>query len=91
MASGTPVLTTRLPGMPKDHEPYVYFIEEETADGIAKSLTEIFAKPSGEIHDFGMKAKSYILQEKNHVAQARKLLAMLRHCTWKKAADGGRN
>ena len=33
MASGTPVLTTRLPGMPKEYYPYVSFIDEETADG----------------------------------------------------------
>ena len=35
MVSGTPVLTTRLPGMPMEYYPYVYFIEEESADGIA--------------------------------------------------------
>ena len=35
MASGTPVLTTNLPGMPKEYHPYVYLIEEETDEGVA--------------------------------------------------------
>ena len=32
MASGTPVLTTRLPGMPAEYYPYVEFIDEETPE-----------------------------------------------------------
>ena len=29
MVSGTPVLTTKLPGMPKEYDDYVYIIEDE--------------------------------------------------------------
>ena len=45
MASGTPVLTTDLPGMPREYLPYVNLIREETPQGIAKALTEVFAQP----------------------------------------------
>ena len=38
MMSGTPLLTTKLPGMPREYYPYVYFIEDESIAGIANSL-----------------------------------------------------
>ena len=46
MSTGTPVLTTVLPGMPKEYHPYVYLLEEETADAIAEKLGQIFAQPA---------------------------------------------
>lgn len=38
MASGTPLLTTKLPGMPKEYYPYVFLIENESVEGYAKAL-----------------------------------------------------
>ena len=80
MASGTPVLTTKLPGMPKEYDEYVYLLEEETADGVCKSLREIFAKTPEELHQKGSAAKEFVLQEKNNVKQAEKLLRLINNC-----------
>ena len=77
MASGTPVLTTRLPGMPLDHVEYVYLIEEETAVGIASMLSEILTQSEEELFEKGKEAKRFILEKKNNVSQAKKLLDML--------------
>lgn len=77
MASGTPVLTTKLPGMPQDHLPHVYLIEDESADGIAKVLEELLTKSEEELFEKGRAAKEFILQEKNNVNQAKKLLDMI--------------
>jgi len=77
MASGTPVLTTRLPGMPQDHEPYVYFIREESAEGIRDALSQVLSNDRQTLHTFGLQAKEFILQEKNNHAQAAKVLQML--------------
>jgi len=78
MASGTPVLTTRLPGMPEDHKDYVYFIEQEDAEGIKMALQTIFAQAPEALHSFGAKAKDFILKEKNNRAQAAKVIAFAR-------------
>ena len=78
MASGTPVLTTNLPGMPKDHLEHVYLIEDESADGIATVLTQILTKTPEELWEKGSAAKEFILKEKNNVKQAKKLLDMIR-------------
>ncbi|MBQ9861184.1 MAG: glycosyltransferase [Clostridia bacterium] len=77
MASGTPILTTKLPGMPADHLPHVYLIEEETADGIAAALRDLLTRDAAELHAKGTAAKAFILEEKNNVKQAEKLLSLL--------------
>ena len=78
MASGTPVLTTVLPGMPKEYHPYVYLLEEETADGITKMLKEVLANSDEELFRKGCEARRFVLEQKNNVIQARKILEMLR-------------
>ncbi len=78
MASGTPVLTTVLPGMPKEYHPYVYLMEDESADGIGKKLQEVLCASDEALFQKGQKARSFILNEKNNVIQAKKILEMLR-------------
>lgn len=74
MVSGTPVLTTKLPGMPKEYYEYVYFIEEENTNGIEKCLRKIFSMNEKELFEFGMKAKSFVLLNKNNILQSKRVL-----------------
>ncbi len=77
MASGTPVLTTRLPGMPREYYPYVSFIEEESAAGIAAALKTVLAKTDEELFSMGCDARDFVLEDRNNVVQAQKLIQML--------------
>ena len=77
MASGTPVLTTRLPGMPEEYYPYVSFIEEESVEGIARALKQVLSASDGELFRMGTRARAFVLEERNNVIQAKKLLDML--------------
>ena len=79
MASGTPVLTTRLPGMPKEYYPYVDFIEEESAAGIAAALKAVLTRSDEELFQKGQKARAFVLEGRNNVVQAKKLLDMLKN------------
>ena len=74
MISGTPVLTTKLPGMPKEYYPHVYFIEDETPEGISKVLQEICAKSLEERTQKGIQARQFVLDKKTNVAQAKKII-----------------
>ena len=78
MASGTPLLTSVLPGMPKEYYPYVYLLQDETSDGIAKALKEIFNNSDMELMEKGLAAKEFILKNKNNVVQAAKIIEMLK-------------
>ncbi len=77
MASGTPVLTTKLPGMPEDHLPHVFLIEEESPEGIKNALLGVFEHSDEELHSFGADAKRFVLEKKNNRVQAKKLLDMI--------------
>ena len=77
MASGTPVLTTKLPGMPKEYNEYVFLLEKEDANGVAEALKKVFSSSAEMLHAKGIKAKKFVLQEKNNVVQAAKVLDMI--------------
>lgn len=77
MASGTPVMTTVLPGMPREYHPHVFLLRDETAVGIAASLKEVLALSDAELYQKGCEARKFVLEEKNNVVQARKILDML--------------
>ena len=78
MASGTAVLTTVLPGMPKEYHPYVFLLEDETAEGIAVKMRQVLQHSDEELFEKGSKARTFVLEQKNNVIQGEKLLEMLR-------------
>lgn len=73
MASGTPLLTTKLPGMPKEYYPYVFLFEEETIDDYADAISEALAHSESELFKLGDSAKRFVLQHKNNIEQARRI------------------
>lgn len=77
MASGTAVLTTPLQGMPQEYNDYVYLFEDETVDGMIKTLNTVLSKDKKELHHKGISAKEFVLREKNNMAQAEKILNMI--------------
>lgn len=77
MASGTPLLTTRLPGMPTEYYPYVYFFDDESEEGMSKAFCQVFAKSSEELEKKGNSAKHFVLDEKNNIVQAQKVVKFI--------------
>lgn len=77
MASGTPILTTKLPGMPSEYYPYIYYIEDETSEGIKRALEEISKKSFLERCNKGQQARKFVLRYKSNVAQAEKIVKFL--------------
>ncbi len=77
MVSGTPVLTTKLPGMPKEYEEFVYLISQETSGALALTLRELLSKPGEELFAFGQRAKSFVLENKSNVKQGERICRFL--------------
>ena len=77
MVSGTPVLTTCLPGMPHEYNEYVYLLKEETEEGMAKKLQELLCKPKEELFAYGQKAKNFVLENKSNLSQAKLICELL--------------
>lgn len=81
MASGTPLLTTRIPSMPNEYYKHVYFIEDETVSGVKKALTDVLSKSDEELYNKGKQAKEFILKEKNNLIQAKKIIEFIKKLT----------
>ena len=77
MLSGTPVLSTRLPGIPKEYEPYLYWIDNETAEGMAEKIGQIMRTPQADRKLKGENAREFVLNNKSNTIQAAKILSFL--------------
>ena len=76
MVSGTPVLTTNLPGMPEEYKDYVYLFEDESVQGMARKIREVLSLPTNELYRKGRAAKEFVLNEKNNICQTHKILLL---------------
>ena len=77
MASGTPVLTTNLPGIPNEYNQYTYILQDESEKGILGKLKQIFSTPINELVDFGNRAQEFVTKEKDKSTQGKKLKKFL--------------
>jgi len=77
MVSGTPLLTTKLSGIPSEYFQYSYIIDSFDSKGISKSLIEVLKFSSEELHRKGLRAKEFVLAEKNNLIQSKKLYDFL--------------
>lgn len=78
MASGTPILTTKLPGMPSEYYPHIYSFEEETTEGYACIINHVMNLPAEDLHAKGAEAKTWVLCNKNNIHQCNRILKMLK-------------
>lgn len=78
MSTGTPVLTTKLPGIPEEYYQYIYCIDDESVDGIKNALTNVLNRPIEELQKKGEEAKKFVLENKNNMIQTEKIIEFLR-------------
>ncbi len=76
MASGTPMVSTRLPGMPKEYYDYIFTFEDETVEGFAKTFNQILSLPKDVLIEKGRIGKEFVMQKKNNKIQAEKVLKL---------------
>lgn len=77
MVSGTPVLTTKLPGMPKEYNNFVYFISEETIEGYKSAISSIMEMQHEVLKEQGNRARRFVLEEKNNIKQTERIVNLL--------------
>lgn len=74
MLSGTPFLTTRLPGIPKEYYPYLFLSEDNDAQSLANALEDILDMPKEVRRKKGLDAKKFVINHKNATVQAKIVL-----------------
>jgi len=77
MMSGRVVVSTRLPSIPEEYYPYLCMLEDETPAGLATLLKQLHEKPTSELDRIGHQAAAFVRQNKNHLAQGRRVWEFL--------------
>lgn len=77
MATGTSLLTTRLPGIPAEYENYVFYFEGESVADFARTLKCVMANSDAELQEKGNKAKEYVLSQKNNRVQGNRITNLI--------------
>ncbi len=79
MLSGTPVLTTRLSGIPSEYDNYINYIDDESVDGIYKCLCDLLDKDNEKaLSEKASKAKAFVSKKKNNVAQLKRIVSFVK-------------
>lgn len=74
MSSGTPLLATKLAGMPKEYYTYIYGMDTGSVEEIYNALVEIFLLPETELILKGSLAKKFMKENKSYDIQVKKIL-----------------
>lgn len=76
LCSGTPVLSTKLKGIPSDYTDYLFWFEEENVESMASKIKAISLYSDSELISFGQKSKDFAYQKKNAKIQAHRLIEL---------------
>lgn len=77
MASGTPALITRLPGIPDEYYKYVYVFDDESVQGMAETIRTVLSLPRESRRELGRQAQLFVINKKNEIVQAKTLIDAL--------------
>ncbi|MBM7706082.1 glycosyltransferase involved in cell wall biosynthesis [Chryseomicrobium aureum] len=77
MASGTPVISTRLKGIPKEYDSFLYWFETESEEGFGKKINEVLENDIKDLIRFGENSKEWVLKNKNYLAQTQKIKTLI--------------
>ena len=78
LASGTPTIMSHLKSIPSEYDSHIYYLEDESVDGIRDKIISVCNKPADELASFGEQASTFIKEEKNNIKQANKLITFLK-------------
>lgn len=84
MASGTPLVSTKLKGIPDEYNPHVLWLKEETVEGIGKQLEEILSKERLWLHKKGIQSQEWVKLNKNFDVQTNKIIELLEEVLYSK-------
>lgn len=74
MSSGTPVLSTRLEGIPDDYNDYLYWFDDESLEGMANKLKDVLENTDAELENFGKTAQNFALNNKSNIVQGKRII-----------------
>ena len=77
MASGTPLIASKLEGIPEEYVDYFIELKDATIDDIRITLERALALPATELDTIGSRAQDFVRDKKNNLIQSKKILDLL--------------
>lgn len=74
MATGTPVLSFKLEGIPKEYYPYLYICESENFNSLSDSIEKILRSANTELDSKGISAKNFLMTSKTAGVQCERII-----------------
>jgi len=79
MAAGRPVVSTRIPVIPAEYDPYLIWLDQETSEGLAALLRRLHKEPPEFLDGLGRRARDFVLEKKTCRRQGGRMLQFIRH------------
>lgn len=73
MATGTPVLSFDIAGIPREYLQHLYVVKQETIDALAKAIVETLSLDEASLQEQGNGAREFVINEKNTKTQCSKM------------------
>lgn len=74
MVTGIPVLTFQIGGIPEEYYKFLYLVEDETEEKLILAIKSIMALNEVELRQKGFAARSFILEKKTSIEQAKRIV-----------------
>lgn len=73
MATGTPVLSFDIAGVPREYLQHLYVVKQETVDALAKAIEKTLSLDEASLQEQGNGAREFVINEKNTKTQCSKM------------------
>lgn len=77
MLSARPVIMHELSGLPSEYKPYLMLLDKDSEFPIKEKIESLLDMDNNQIIDMGEKAKRFVLENKNAIAQTEKIIKIL--------------
>ena len=77
LLTGRPVIAYKLDGIPDEYDKYFYYVEDDSIDSLTKKIEEILLMDEDSRNEFGDRARTYVLNEKNNISACKKIIEMI--------------
>jgi len=77
MQSGTPLLTTKLQGIPDEYFEYVFSVENNDPFALCDAIKAVMQLPETELAEMGLRASRFVEEIKNPQVQSRRIITFL--------------
>lgn len=78
MATGVPIVTTKLAGIPGEYFSYVFTFDKCEIDSYYKTLLNILSLDPDELKNKGKEAQDFVLKQKNNIVQTSRIVELLK-------------